>query len=129
MKGYFKYKSYVPPSHLVDVDLLIECIFIAKDLSFVSLSLHTVTQLISLAMSPSAMPIETISELTNAGIKHTIAKTAPSTAINGFSSSLAELDASKLIITRNTNPKTVPEPNSPEVWSQSVYALSLEPLL
>ena len=86
------------------------------------------TQLTTSTMSPSAMPIETTSDLTRAGIKHTIAKTAPSIAINGSSSSLAELDASKLIFTRNANPKTVPVPNSPEVWSQSVYAMSTKPL-
>jgi len=32
---------------------------------------------------------------------------------------VADLDASKLIFTPNLNPKPVPAPNSPEVWSQS----------
>lgn len=73
-------------------------------------------------MAPSAIaPVETTSELTHSGIKHTITKTASPTSINGNSSQFSnELDASKLVFTRNLSPHAVPEPNSPEVWSQSV---------
>lgn len=70
-------------------------------------------------MSPSAIDPQTTSELTSSGINHTITKTAPSIATNGTSSSLPELNASRLIFTRNTTPRQVPEPNSPEVWAQS----------
>lgn len=76
-------------------------------------------------MAPSAInpPPETTSELVSAGIKHAIAKTAPSIAPHhGDSSTLQELDASKLMFTRNLNPKPVPEPNSPEVKAMNVYA-------
>ena len=77
-------------------------------------------------MSPSAILPETTNELANAGMKHTIERTAPSlkATTNGTSSSLAELDAAKLTFTPNPNPKSVPEPGSAEVWSQSVYVLS-----
>jgi len=75
-------------------------------------------------MSPTAVLPETTSELTKAGVNHTVAKTAPSLkpATNGTSSKLAELDASKIIFTRNSSPKSVPEPNSAEVWAQQTYA-------
>ncbi|MCJ1415807.1 hypothetical protein MMC32_002140 [Xylographa parallela] len=73
-------------------------------------------------MSPSAILPETTRGLANAAMKNTIARTAPSlkSTTNGTYSSLAELDAGKLTYTRNLNPKSVPEPDSPEVWSQSV---------
>ena len=69
-------------------------------------------------MAPVA--IESISELVTSGQKHIIAKSAPSIAANGQLSKLRELDASLLTFTRNTQPKAVPEPNSPEVWAQNV---------
>lgn len=74
-------------------------------------------------MSPSAVLPETTSELTKAGVNHTIEKTAPSLkpAANGTSIQLAELDASMLMFTRNLSPKAVPEPGSPEVWAQATY--------
>ncbi|MCJ1315097.1 hypothetical protein MMC15_000413 [Xylographa vitiligo] len=73
-------------------------------------------------MSPSAVLPETTGGLANEAMKHTIQRTAHSlkSTTNGTHSSLAELDAGKLTFTRNLNPITVPEPNSPEVWSQSV---------
>ena len=73
-------------------------------------------------MAPTAIePFQTTSELTHSGIKHTVTKTAPSLTTNGNSiPTIDELDASKLIFTRNLNPRAVPEPDSPEVWSQSV---------
>lgn len=73
-------------------------------------------------MAPSAItpPPETISELISAGIKHAVAKTAPSiTSHNNIVSTLQELDASKIVFTRNLNPKPVPEPNSPEVTAMN----------
>ena len=56
------------------------------------------------------IPSVTTTELTNAGITHT---NDPKPQIN-------ELNASKLVFERNTSPKAVPEPNSPEVWEQNV---------
>lgn len=62
-------------------------------------------------MAPSITPpLETVSELVSAGIKHAIAKSASSiTPHNGNISTLQELDAFKLVFTRNLNPKPVPE--------------------
>lgn len=55
------------------------------------------------------------------GIKHTVTKTAPSLTTDGTSNPpIDELDASKLVFTRNLNPRAVPEPDSPEVWTMSV---------
>ncbi|MCJ1266922.1 hypothetical protein MMC22_006807 [Lobaria immixta] len=73
-------------------------------------------------MAPSAItpPPETVSELVSAGIKHAVANTAPSvTPHNNIVSTLQELDASKVMFTRNLNPKPVPEPNSPEVTAMN----------
>lgn len=80
-------------------------------------------------MAPSAIPStpETTSELVCAGVKQTVAQTAPSLAINGSHSTLSELDASKLIVIRNLNPRPVPEPGSPEVWAQNVYEVARMP--
>lgn len=76
-------------------------------------------------MAPSAIPLvqETTSELVCAGIKQTVAETAPSIAADGSHSTLSELDASKLIFIRNLNPRAVPEPGSPEVWAQNMYEI------
>jgi branched-chain amino acid aminotransferase len=49
--------------------------------------------------------------MTTIGMKKTI-----NDALNKHN--LAGLDASKLTITRTTNPGTVPAPNSPEIWAQ-----------
>ena len=68
-------------------------------------------------MAPTA--IQTTSELTDTAVDHALSKSAPSIARNGTESSLAELDASRIMFTRNTNPQKVPEPNSPEVWAQN----------
>ena len=75
-------------------------------------------------MSPSALLPESTSQLVADGVTHTINKTAHSLkpVTNGTVSRLAELDASRLIYTRNTSPKAVPEPNSAEVWAQATYA-------
>lgn len=72
-------------------------------------------------MSPSTLLPETTTALVDAGIECTINNTAPSLkhAINGASNETAELNASKLVFTRNPNPKVVPEPNSKEVWENS----------
>lgn len=73
-------------------------------------------------MAPTAIePFQTTSELTYSGIKNTVTKTASSLTTNGNAiPTIDELDASKLLFTRNLNPRAVPEPDSPEVWSQSV---------
>lgn len=76
-------------------------------------------------MSPSAVAsvnkTDMASNLTEAGVKHTIKDTAPSIAVNGHSTGLQELDASKITFTPNENPKAVPEANSPEVTKMSRY--------
>lgn len=80
-------------------------------------------------MSPSAVtPPQSTAELTNAGVKHDIEHSAPSMSTNG-SSNLHELDASKLIFTRNPDPRPLPESNSPEVWAQNVYVPLRDTLL
>lgn len=71
-------------------------------------------------MAPTA--IQPVSELTTEGQKHIITRTAPSIIANGETTQISELDASKLIFNRNGNPRAVPEPDSPEVWAQNVYA-------
>jgi hypothetical protein len=74
-------------------------------------------------MAPSAIQSspETTSELINSGVKHTVAETAPSIAVNGSHSILQELDANKLVVIRSLNPRPIPEPGSPEVWAQNMY--------
>lgn len=81
-------------------------------------------------MAPSAIPVvpETTSELVSAGIKHTVAETAPSIAVDGSHSNLSELDASKLTFIRNLNPRRIPESDSPEVWAQNMYGGSPFPI-
>ena len=103
------------------------CLFIIEtqpiDSIISKIQSHTLDQLIIPTMSPSAVLPETTGGLANAAMKHTIERTAPSlkSIANGTYPALAELDAGKLTFTRNLNPKVVPEPDSPEVWSQSVY--------
>lgn len=66
-------------------------------------------------------PFQITSELTHSSIKHAVTKTAPSISTNGNPTPIInELDASKLVFTRNLSPHAAPEPNSPEVWAQSV---------
>ena len=74
-------------------------------------------------MSQAKAPINKTSELVHDDIQNTLKKTAPSTTLSSppAQPQLAELDASKLIFIRNRHPKKVPQPHSPEVWSQSVY--------
>lgn len=62
-------------------------------------------------MAPSALPQQT-DALTAAAVKTQIEVTAPA---RPSSSSLAPLDASKLIVTETTSPQEVPGPNSPVI--------------
>ena len=74
-------------------------------------------------MAPTATaPLQTSSsELTYIGNTHTVVKTAPSVTLDSnYSPRLKELDADKLIFARNPKPHAVPEPDSPDVWTQSV---------
>lgn len=73
-------------------------------------------------MAPSAVtpPPLTVTELIKSGMSHTIEKTAPSLITSGSLSNLEELNAAKLVYTRNMNPKPVPVPDSPEVLAQNV---------
>lgn len=78
-------------------------------------------------MAPSALnssqPLEKIPEPVGLNIKCDVPKTNPSTTLKGIciSSDLQELNASSIDFNYNLSPKTVPEPNSPEVWSQKTY--------
>jgi len=63
-------------------------------------------------MSPSAIPIETTSCLTDKGVSHTLKKAVAN------QSPLADLNASLCMTALTQNPRTVPEPNSPEVFAQ-----------
>ncbi|KAK8218607.1 branched-chain-amino-acid aminotransferase-like protein [Phyllosticta capitalensis] len=70
---------------------------------------------------PQALP--TASSLTDAGIAHAATNSNTTTMKNGSSngngaSPLAGLDASKIAVTLTSNPRSVPEPNSPEVFAQ-----------
>ena len=73
-------------------------------------------------MAPTAVaPFQTTSELIDSGIKQPAVKTAPFVTTNAnFTPSSKELDASKLVFTHNTSPHAVPEPDTQEVWTQSV---------
>ena len=64
-------------------------------------------------ISPPSPTLDSTSKLTKAGTNTILEKTFS----NG--STAADLDASKLTFTQNLNPKSVPAPNSAEVWSQS----------
>lgn len=76
-------------------------------------------------MSPSALTSpkksDTVSALTEAGVKYAINGTSPSIAVDGNPTGLQELDASKITFTRNPNPKTVPEPKAAEIANMSRY--------
>ncbi|KAK4940051.1 putative secondary metabolism biosynthetic enzyme [Elasticomyces elasticus] len=65
-------------------------------------------------VSPPSPTLDNTSRLTKAGTENIIAKTVSNTA-----PTVAELDASKCTFTSTLNPKKVPAPNSPEVWSQA----------
>ncbi|KIX04708.1 uncharacterized protein Z518_05578 [Rhinocladiella mackenziei CBS 650.93] len=73
-------------------------------------------------MAPVAIPpvpppfpaFDNISKSTKAGVDSTLSKT-----VSNESPAVADLDASKLTFTPNLNPKSVPAPNSAEVWSQN----------
>ncbi|KAL2421819.1 Branched-chain-amino-acid aminotransferase, cytosolic [Exophiala dermatitidis] len=65
-------------------------------------------------VSPPSPTLDDTSNLTKAGVESILSKT-----ISNESPAVADLDASKLTFTPNLNPKSVPAPNSPEVWSQN----------
>ena len=75
-------------------------------------------------MAPQALAspdtLQTVSQLNQNGVKHALEDTAPSVLHNGSSTDLQELDAIKLSYTYAKGSRQVPEPDSPEVWSQSV---------
>lgn len=76
-------------------------------------------------MAPSAInpsqPLEKIPGPVGLNIKCAVAKTNPPPKGNYICSNLQELNASRIDFSLNPSPKTVPEPNSPEVWSQETY--------
>lgn len=76
-------------------------------------------------MSPSALtpcqPLQNIPDPVGLNIKLAVAKTDPSPKGSYICSNLQELNASRIDFNLNPSPKTVPEPNSPEVWSQKTY--------
>ncbi|EXJ82025.1 branched-chain amino acid aminotransferase [Capronia coronata CBS 617.96] len=65
-------------------------------------------------ISPPSPTLDDTSKLTKAGTQTILSET-----VSNSSPAVADLDASKLIFTPNLNPKSVPAPNSPEVWSQN----------
>lgn len=65
-------------------------------------------------VSPPSPTLDSTSKLTKAGTNTILAQT-----ISNDSPAVADLDASKLTITPNLNPKPVPALNSAEVWSQT----------
>lgn len=78
-------------------------------------------------MAPSALIASQSPQLTQEpvdfSIKRALSRTTPSQTLKSsyISSHLQDLDASKLDFSLNPDPKTVPEPNSPEVWAQKTY--------
>lgn len=76
-------------------------------------------------MAPSALnpsqPLQNISDPVGLNIKCAVAKTNPSPKGSYICSNLQELNASRIDFNLNPSPKIVPEPNSPEVWSQKTY--------
>lgn len=71
------------------------------------------------AISPVSPPSPTLDDtcaLAKAGAKGVALHTMP----NGHPISPATLDASKLSVTRTSNPRPVPAANSPEVWAANV---------
>lgn len=76
-------------------------------------------------MAPSALnpshPLQKIPDPVGLNINCAVAKTNPSLKGSYISSNLQELNASRIDFNLNPSPKTVPEPNSPEVWSQKTY--------
>lgn len=65
-------------------------------------------------VSPPSPTLDDTSKLTKAGAETILSKT-----VSNDSPAIADLDASKLTFTPNLNPKSVPAPNSLEVWSQN----------
>lgn len=65
-------------------------------------------------ISPPSPTLDSTAKLTKAGTHTTLSKT-----ISSDNPVVADLDASKLSITRTENPKTVPALGSPEVWAQN----------
>ena len=61
--------------------------------------------------------LQTTSELVDWGVQYSVTKTA---VTNMGNSSFNHLNASKLTFTRNRDSRTVPQPNSPEVFAQNV---------
>lgn len=76
-------------------------------------------------MAPSALnpsqPLQKIPDPVGLNITCAVAKTNPSPKDSYICSNLQELNASIVDFNLNPSPKTVPEPNSPEVWSQKTY--------
>jgi branched-chain amino acid aminotransferase len=66
-------------------------------------------------ISPPSPTLDSTSKLTKAGTNTILAQT-----ISNGSPAVTDLDASKLTITSNLNPKPVPALNSAEVWGQNV---------
>ncbi|KEF51163.1 branched-chain amino acid aminotransferase [Exophiala aquamarina CBS 119918] len=66
-------------------------------------------------ISPPSPTLDSTLKLTKAGTHTTLSQT-----ISNDSPAVHDLDASKLTITPNLNPKPVPALDSPEVWAQNV---------
>lgn len=70
-------------------------------------------------ITPPQTP-QTTDELTESGVNHTVNDTATSILSKMATSSLQELDASKLTFTRNPDPKAVPIRGSAEEAGMAV---------
>lgn len=76
-------------------------------------------------MAPSALntsqPLQKSTDPAGLSTKCAVTKTNPSPKGSSVYSNLQELNASRIDFNFNPSPKTVPELNSPEVWSQKAY--------
>ena len=70
---------------------------------------------------------QAVGELTELGANRIIKDTAPSIVSSNGTSTLQELDASKITFTRNPNPRAVPEPGSAEEAGMALFVLASSP--
>lgn len=76
-------------------------------------------------MAPSLLnttqPLQKSTDPAGLSTKCAVKNTNPSSNASAVYSNLQELNASRIDFNFNPSPSTVPELNSPEVWSQKVY--------
>ena len=81
-------------------------------------------------INPPDFP-QAVGELTKSGANRIVKDTAPSILSSNGTSTLQELDASKITFTRNPNPRAVPEPGSAEEAGMALFVIyhTLQPLM